>query len=68
MSAKPKCAKVAPTHSCDNCDWTGVASDIKITLGQIHHLAERLDEGGVVPSGECPECGALCYLITEDEK
>lgn len=68
MSDKPKCEAVKPTHSCDNCDWEGVESDIEVTLCQIHHLWDRLDEGGVVPSGECPECGCLCYLIKEEEK
>jgi len=44
---------------CDNCDWKG---EPKIKLGDIPDLNERLDEGSVVPSGECPECGALCYV------
>ena len=48
--------------SCDNCGWKG---DPEKTLVQIHRLAERLDPGGVVPSGECPKCGALCYLDVE---
>lgn len=46
---------------CDNCDWTGVP---KVELEDIPDLAERLSAGSVVPSGECPKCGALCYLLT----
>jgi len=46
-------------HRCDNCSeiWNGR------DLSDIANLYERIDAGGVVPSGECPdpECGALCY-------
>lgn len=45
--------------ACGNCAWVGVP---KIGLEEIRDLNERLDPGGVVPSGECPKCGALCYL------
>jgi hypothetical protein len=58
--------------TCDNCEWTGDEESLGEededgelygrTLHQIHHLADRLDPGGVVPAGECPECGALAYL------
>lgn len=30
-------------------------------LAEPKRLQERLDPGGVVPAGECPECGALAY-------
>jgi len=33
-------------------------------LHTIHHLTERLDPSGIVPSGECPDCGCLAYLVT----
>lgn len=46
--------------SCDNCHWTGTPT---IGLPAIPNLNERLDAGSVVPSGECPQCGALCYLV-----
>jgi hypothetical protein len=46
-------------HRCDNCNWEGGAEELK----PIRDLASRLDPGGVVPSGECPECGALAYPI-----
>jgi hypothetical protein len=44
---------------CDNCgrEWK------RQMLHEIEHLLSRVDPGGVMPSGECPdpECGALCY-------
>lgn len=43
---------------CDNCDWTG---EPQIQLGDISDLFQRIDPGSIVPSGECPECGSLCY-------
>ena len=43
---------------CDNCGWEGVSSQV----GDIHDIAERIDPGGEVPVGECPECTCLCYL------
>lgn len=48
---------------CDDCDWIGPESDLRCELGDIPDLCERLDPGGVVPSGECPECGALAYPV-----
>lgn len=29
---------------------------------EIRDLAERVEAGAEVPAGECPKCGALCYL------
>lgn len=49
------------TCSCDNCDWKGAEEQTR-TLVQIHRLGERIEAGGVVPVGECPECGAFAYL------
>ncbi len=51
-----------PTDQCDYCGWKGIP---KIELGDIPDLYERLDPGSIVPSGECPKCGALCYPITK---
>jgi len=50
---------------CDNCQWTGIESQLGKTLFQIHRLAERLDPGSVVPAGECPKCGSFAYLMGE---
>ncbi len=44
---------------CGNCHWYGVPD---IGLAHITDLLERIEPGGELPSGECPECGALCYL------
>lgn len=43
---------------CDNCLWTGHTDELR----PIQDLAERVTPGGIVPAGECPECGALAYL------
>jgi len=42
---------------CDNCVWGGNATE---TL-PIENLVLRVTPGGIVPHGECPMCGALCY-------
>src|SRR5665213_920327 len=49
---------------CDNCNWQG---EPKITLENIPDLGQRLDPNrGTVPSGQCPECGSLCYAFNPD--
>jgi len=30
-------------------------------MDEIHDIWERVEPGEVMPSGECPDCGALCY-------
>ena len=49
-------------HKCDNCGivWTGDE------LERIEDIENRIDPGSIVPSGECPECGALCYPVETD--
>ncbi len=47
---------------CDNCDWKGLARDTRA----ISDLHERIEPGGEVPVGECPECRALAYLANDD--
>lgn len=44
-------------HECDNCGecWT------ENNLHEIDDYFQRVESGGVVPSGQCRECGALCY-------
>lgn len=49
-------------NKCDNCECTG---EPEIELADIPDLFQRIEPGGVVPSGECPECGALCYPVEE---
>ncbi len=47
-----------PVHVCENCNWQGPEDE----LGEIQHIGQRLDPGSEVPSGECPDCGALAYI------
>jgi hypothetical protein len=46
-------------HECDDCGETYDEDD----LNEIEDYHQRVDAGGIVPSGECPDadCGALCY-------
>ncbi len=44
---------------CDDCGRTFEQAD----LAAIKDIEQRLDAGGTVPAGECPECGALAYVI-----
>lgn len=51
---------------CDNCQRVFRYGD----LNEVKDLVERLDfpighPQCVIPAGECPECGALAYLIEE---
>lgn len=48
-------------HRCDNCGKVHSAE----TLVEAKDLAMRTDPGGIVPSGECADCGSLCYLLDE---
>lgn len=49
-------------HACDNCGRTFKHHELKIdNIPDIPNLFERLTPGGIVPSGECPACGALVY-------
>lgn len=52
------CARV----NCSSCNWRGYDMDMAHPLKGIPNLEERLDPGAVVPAGDCPHCGALCYL------
>ena len=50
-------------YLCDNCGKRYEREDqLRFVFPHIPGLAERLDPGGIVPAGECPECGALVYL------
>lgn len=41
---------------CQNCDVIVRSAD----LPPIADLEQRVESGEPMPSGECPECGALC--------
>ncbi len=57
-------AKSTTSAKCGNCDKTWETSD----LDDISNLGMRLDPGSEVPAGSCPECGCLCYLVSEPRK
>lgn len=49
---------------CDNCgkQWNhGEMEDIS-------DFFDRTEPGGMVPAGQCPECGALCYPVETEEE
>lgn len=46
---------------CDNCNWIGQDAELKNVFPNIPNLMDRIEQGGIVPNGECPKCGALCY-------
>jgi hypothetical protein len=50
-----------PLDICDNCkrEWK------REMLCEVKDYFQRVEPGGVVPSGECPRCGALCYPKSE---
>lgn len=50
-------------HRCQNCggQWKGGQ------LQPIADFAQRVSAGEPCPSGECPECGALCQPIRSDK-
>ncbi len=48
-----------PKHECQNCSKTWSDDEIK----PIKDLHERVAPGEPMPSGECPECGALTHQI-----
>jgi len=48
-------------NRCDDCGHQCSDDELKVTLYQIPHLLERIEPGGIVPAGECPNCGALTY-------
>jgi len=49
----------SPWHVCQNC---GSAFPAERELPAVQALGQRVSPGELMPSGECPECGALCHL------
>ena len=49
---------------CDNC-WALFkgAGKLATVFPDIPRLLERIEPGGTVPVGECPDCGALVYRV-----
>jgi hypothetical protein len=48
---------------CDNCAWRGTLAEVRT----VQDAGERLEVGGTVPAGECPQCGALAYLADDGQ-
>lgn len=46
---------------CDNCGHLCLEDELE----PIADLLQRIEPGGTVPSGECPQCGALAYPVGE---
>lgn len=46
-------------HQCQNCERTFTADQLR----EIQDFHERVAPGEEVPSGECPDCGALCHEL-----
>ena len=46
-------------HACASCGQTYPPEQ---PLQPIEHFWQRVEAGDVVPSGQCPDCGGLCYL------
>ena len=60
MAKKRKSAMPTVDKSrCDNCQKVTSDED----LNSVNDIYERVDPGGVMPSGECPHCGCLAYPI-----
>lgn len=58
MSTTPPLATSEDTfHQCGNCDWAGRTEE----LVDICDLEQRIAANEIVPSGQCPKCGALTY-------
>jgi len=49
---------------CDNC-WALFKGEGKLArvFPDIPGLLSRIEPGGMVPAGECPDCGALVYRV-----
>jgi hypothetical protein len=50
---------------CQNCRRRFSES---LLINPIPHFWERVSPGEIVPSGECPKCGALCHQIFPKSK
>ena len=51
---------------CDNCGSIfDPEFDKLIPLHEVKHPLQRIEPGGIVPAGECPECGAWVYPVKE---
>lgn len=49
---------------CQNCSGLFSADQ----LNEIKDFQLRHEPGDIVADGECPDCGALCFCVGDDEK
>lgn len=57
---------ITPKHRCNSCAGTFREDQLASVWPDIEGILSRIAPGGEVPSGECPECGALTYLIEKE--
>lgn len=51
-------------HECQNCGKTWAEDQLR----EVKDLFERVAPGEEMPSGECPECGAVCHPVRPEQK
>jgi hypothetical protein len=51
-----------PMSACQDCNWRGPDTELR----EIKDLYQRVEPGEPMPSGACPECGALCQPTEDD--
>jgi hypothetical protein len=64
MSEAPPEVELLPGEGqseCQDCGTRWADADLRA----VRHLTERVLPGEPMPSGECPECGALCQAVEE---
>lgn len=54
------------SHTLSRCDNCGKLHS-EDTLVEARHLSMRTEPGGTIPSGECVDCGALCYPLKNED-
>ena len=62
MNKKETKEKNEERHVCQNCGKVWLDSQIKVVMADIEDFFSRVDPGEEIPSGECPECGALVHI------
>jgi len=69
MVSRPT-ADLVDVLQCGNCGKHQASpghNDCMAAMARIPNLMERLDPGGIVPSGTCPDCGSLTYFARVDK-
>lgn len=59
----PNIAEKHTSHQCQNCQKVWPTAQLK----PIADFFQRVSAGEPCPSGECPECGALCQPVSRIE-